>query len=116
MKATDIPRTIEECCQYLDLYLDDDLKQFFKTNTEEDSASASHHTLGRRIRNSWGFWTKDTILFHYLTALGLEHPDDMSGIILYFYWKHVNGQPWNDLDAEIKRYQNYWDNKSSFKK
>lgn len=108
MEATAIPRTIEECCLYLDEHLHDEVKAFLKSNTKEKSEAMLHHSLGRRIRNQWGLWKQDSELYHYLTALGFQHADDMSGIIIHFYWKHINGLPWDGLDAEIKKYQDHW--------
>lgn len=108
MNITDIPRTIEECCQYLDEFGAPEIRQYMRSNPMEKAEAYLHGSLGRRIRNSWGLWDQSSQLYSYLSALGFQHPEDMSGIIIHFYWKHCNGQPWDDLDEIIRKYREYW--------
>lgn len=49
-----------------------------KTKSAEDFAIGLHHTTGMKIRNSYGFWKKDTELYKHLLSLGISHPDEMS--------------------------------------
>jgi hypothetical protein len=37
----------------------------------------------------------------------IRHPDDMSGIILDSFCRHLNGNPIK-LDEQVKHYQDYW--------
>ncbi|MFW9878241.1 MAG: DUF6794 domain-containing protein, partial [Candidatus Thorarchaeota archaeon] len=76
------------------------------TETEEHFTSDYHHTLGRDIRNNWGFW-QDSPLKQELIALGLHHPDDMSGLILQCAYRDLKGIP-RDIPGIVKYYQDYW--------
>src|SRR5262249_54668776 len=38
---------------------------------------------------------------------GIHHPDDMSGVILDSFWRHLNSKP-IELDKQIASYEEYW--------
>jgi hypothetical protein len=59
------------------------------------------------MRNNWNLWTKSR-LKRYFNRKGIYHPDDMSGIILKSYYRHLNDID-IDLKNQIKYYQNYWE-------
>ena len=58
------------------------------------------------MRNDWGLWGGSP-LARYFNRLGVFHPDDISGIILTSFWRHLNGRPIK-LDEQVKHYQDYW--------
>jgi hypothetical protein len=58
------------------------------------------------LRNNWGLW-KGSRLSKWFNEKGIQAPDDMSGIILDSFWRHLNGKPLK-LDEQIKYYQDYW--------
>jgi hypothetical protein len=51
-----------------------------QTGTEEDM-SHYHFGLGMWMRNNRGFWQSSRFA-KWFNARGIQHPDDMSGIIL----------------------------------
>lgn len=65
-----------------------------------------HSTLGRWMRNEWGLWTGSD-LSKYFNDLGLTHADDMSGLIIKSFVRHLQGLPL-DVEDQIKSYQEYW--------
>lgn len=59
------------------------------------------------MRNNWGLWSGSR-LAKYFNEMGIFHPDDMSGIILTSFHRHLNGKDLQ-LDQQIKYYQEYWE-------
>lgn len=79
-----VPKTVEEAMVVLDKMLDPEDKEYLLT--AEKAAIMVHHTLGRWIRNNWGFWgDEDTELMTYFKKKGIKHPDDMSHYIIEKY-------------------------------
>lgn len=66
-----------------------------------------HLGAGMWMRNNWGFWKQEGLLYNFFKDLGLFHADDMSGILLECYWKRAHKVPY-DLQAQAKYYQDYW--------
>lgn len=101
-----IPTNLEECFVALKEKLIAKDLAFLKEN--EDAPVRLHHTLGRYLRNTWGLWGEETSkLKSYFHDLGIHHPDDMSGIILTSFHRHLNDKPL-EIEAQVKRYQDYW--------
>jgi len=108
-----VPNTLEECFEVLKQKLHpDDFKQF-KEADEKEALAMAHHGLGRTIRNDWGLWTsvQDTgevnELASYFLKLGLTHPDDMSGMILTSFHRHLNEKEL-DVEGQVEYYKEYW--------
>jgi len=105
----DMPTTLEECYEILGNWAGPDGVEEFK----ESSAASYHHNVGRTIRNQWGLWHNpdsdkpETPIHKYLVNLGLHHADDMSGLILESFHRHLLGQP-IDVEGQVKKYQEYW--------
>jgi len=72
----------------------------------EDDMGKYHMSLGLWMRNNWGLW-KEGPLYDDLSARGLFHPDDMSGLILTSFWRQLHNQPL-EIEAQIAAYQEYW--------
>jgi len=70
-------------------------------------STSFHHTTGRAIRNDWGLWDPNSTLNNSFKAIGIFHPDDMSGIILESAYRILKGLPVN-LRGQVKRYNKYW--------
>jgi len=84
-----IPKTLEEC--YTELENLEDLEEWLNLNDKESSAvSLSHHGLGTWIRNNWGLWEGKGELYNWFKENEINHPDDMSGIIItsFYRFKH----------------------------
>ncbi len=78
---------------------------------KEKELNGYHFTFGMAIRNNLKLWAKEekTDLVKYFNSKGIEHPDDMSGIIMTSMHRHVNGKD-IELDTQIKKYIEYWKN------
>lgn len=88
-----IPSDLQDCFKQLDKLLSYTDKQSF-ASTSENSLDKYHMGLGLWMRNNWGLW-KGSRLSNYFNKLGVLHPDDMSGIIIRFYHRHLNGHEFN---------------------
>jgi hypothetical protein len=62
--------------------------------------------LGTWLRNNWGLWGGSR-LAKWFNNRGIQHPEDMSGILLTSLWRSLSGKPLL-LDAQIKEYQKFW--------
>ena len=86
-----IPKDLDDCFKELNVMLNPALIEQMKTGSQE-AMIQYHMGLGLWIRNNWGLWQASS-LYRYLNELGLSHPDDMSGVILESYWRHLNNKP-----------------------
>lgn len=67
-----------------------------------------HFSVGMALRNAWSLWEKDTILVQWFKQkYGIEHADDISGLILDCLHKDIVGQPRRD-EALAKKYIAHW--------
>ncbi len=103
-----IPKDLLECFDELKKWGENDPQELieFKSTPEKEIRGIYHHTLGREIRNEWGLWRKSD-LYKYFETMGLHHPDDMSGVILLSFHRHLNGKDLQ-LAEQILEYKNYW--------
>lgn len=55
--------------------------------------------LGMWMRNNWRLWAGSRLQKYFLVR-GIRHPDDMSGVILEYYYDWLKGQKeaWKDWD------------------
>ena len=97
---TDLPDAIRELRRML--------HPAFIAEFQGDSQKVTEHHfgLGLWMRNNWGLWS-DSRLAQSFDRLGIQHPDDMSGIILRSFWRELNGQPIR-LEEQIAWYRAYW--------
>ena len=95
-----IPKDMDECFVQLKILLEPDDIEDIRSGAEEDMIHY-HLGLGMWIRNNWGLWGGSR-LADWFNAKGVTHPDEMSGIILDSFWRHLNQKP-IELDEQIKR-------------
>jgi len=76
--------------------------------SEEKFTCSLHHSLGRWIRNNWKLWDEEGALYKWFKERGIEHADDMSGIILTSYYRSTHGLS-IELDEQIEVYKKYWE-------
>jgi hypothetical protein len=100
------PKTLDEAVLQLEKMHHDTTKQRILAMTEAQFRGNAHFGLGLWMRNNWGLW-KGTELSRYFNSIGISHPDDMSGIILTSYYRHLKGQD-RELEKQVKHYQEYW--------
>lgn len=110
-----IPKTLEE--YYLILNNIEDLDEWLSCNNEESAVVAVHHTIGRWIRNTWGFWQDEkNELVLWFNDNEIKHPDDMSSIILTSFYRYKKGFDIN-LEEQLEYYIEYWlDDKQKLKR
>lgn len=84
------PTDLPDCIRQLDSMLSAEDKAYIRT----EGAAAVHFSLGMWMRNNWGLW-RGSQLQTYFIDNGIHHPDDMSGVILDCYVKHLRGEEVN---------------------
>ena len=103
-----IPKTLDDAMMALNSMLSEKEEEFIMSN-DESAMIQYHHTIGRTIRNKWGFWTKSE-LKTWFNDKGIVHPDDMSGILMKSFWRFKHDKPLK-LNEQIQYYKDYWRNK-----
>lgn len=70
--------------------------------------SQVHMTVGTMLRNEWSLWDKDTILMRWFKEnFGIDHADDVSGLILDAFCRDIRGEPRRDKEV-AQRYIEHW--------
>ena len=100
-----VPKNLEDSFVELKKLLHPDLLKEMKENPEEEMIQY-HMGLGLWMRNNWGLWGGSR-LSKYFNGIGIFHPDDMSGIILDSFWRHLNERPIK-LEEQLAYYQRFW--------
>ncbi|WP_308477914.1 DUF6794 domain-containing protein [Nannocystis bainbridge] len=52
-----------------------------------------HFGLGSALRGTWGLWSGKSALARWFRVRKIYHPEDMSGVVLEAYARHVRGEP-----------------------
>lgn len=107
-KQGPVPNDLEDVFRHLDQMLTEEEKDRIRHTSEEKLSAQAHHGIGRWVRNTWGFWTKEGKLYEYMRTLGLRHPDDMSGLVITSYIRYIKRQDL-EIDQQVKFYCDYWD-------
>lgn len=105
MASKNIPKNLNDCFVHLKTLLGTAEVRKIETSSEK-SMNTYHFGLGMHIRNEWGLW-QGSKLAQWFNTQGIHHADDMSGIILNSFWRHLHDHP-IDLDKQVKFYQDYW--------
>ena len=92
-----IPETLDEC--YMELDKISDFSQWLQ-ESEEIATAGAHHSIGMWIRNNWNLWSGGE-LSKWFNRNGINHPDDMSNIILTSFYRYKNNQ---DIKLEEQLY------------
>ncbi len=99
-----VPVDLNDALAELDRTVSEKEKAFRKANRDDDALM--HMGLGQYLRNHWGLW-HDSRLAKWFNAKGVNHADDMSGILLDAWLARLRGEPF-DLEAGIRKAQAYW--------
>lgn len=83
-----IPKDIHESLDQIDQFLNDSIKSVIKSWTEEEFIQETHHGLGMWVRNNWVLWGGSR-LASYFYKYNINHPDNMSTIILRSYHRRL---------------------------
>jgi len=100
-----VPTDLDDCFSEMKKMLPAETVEKMKAGPEKDMIKY-HFGLGTWMRNNWGLWGGSR-LRDYFNKLGLHHPDDMSSVVLYSFWRHLNGKPLK-VDEQVRYYQEYW--------
>jgi hypothetical protein len=100
------PRNLEECHRYLDTALDAEGIAAIKELLHDDLI-LEHMGLGLYLRNEWLHGQRNKPLLNYFYRLGINHPDEMSGLILDSYWHYLNKLPY-DVKNEVNKIISYY--------
>jgi hypothetical protein len=87
-----VPADLDAAHKYLLKHLPAEDLQQIRAMKSEDEMSVYHFGAGLWMRNRWGLWGGSR-LARYFRKLGIEHPDEMSGIILRTFWCKLHQQP-----------------------
>ena len=81
-----------------------------------EDMSEFHHGYGTWIRNNFGLW-KDSDLAKWFISRGVDHADDMSGIILDALHKKCKGEEYTEEDflEEKAEYDKHWNSMKTTK-
>jgi hypothetical protein len=97
-----IPKDLDEALTKLDSLL----PACFVAAFLKQGPNHYHLSVGLWLRNNWGLWHGSRLAKHF-NAMGIYHPDDMSGIILTSYYRHLRRQPLR-VEEQVDLYQTYW--------
>ncbi len=109
------PKNLDEAIAQLDVIYPDSIKAQITEMDENEFLKNTHFTTGRFIRNEWlydrflGFNIGDSDLKEQLIEMGIPTNDDMSGLILRTYYRHLTKQELK-VEQQIIEIQNYYIN------
>lgn len=94
-----IPKNLYECMVQLDSLLKPKHREAIKSSG--GNTSLYHHGLGRYLRNNWGLWSGSRLQKYFENRAPFV-PDDMSVIILDYYYEWLNGRTnaWKEWEKE----------------
>ncbi|QIE58693.1 hypothetical protein G5B37_03685 [Rasiella rasia] len=102
-----IPTDLNDAIAFFECKWSEENLNEFKNKEEQKATSELHFGTGRSLRNNWKLWAGTSELSKFFRDLGINHPDDMSGIILTSLHRKLNGIEIK-LDNQIKYYKDYW--------
>ncbi|WP_458626462.1 DUF6794 domain-containing protein [Winogradskyella sp. PC D3.3] len=102
-----IPTDLNDAISFFECKWTEDSLNGFKNKEEQSATSELHFGTGMSLRNNWKLWAGTSDLSKFFRDLGINHPDDMSGILLTSLHRKLNGIE-IDLDKQIKYYKDYW--------
>lgn len=107
--SKEIPKTLDECCDFIDKLNLSDTEKWLKCNTNE-AISTAHHIFGQWIRSNFGLWEKppNELKKWFIDNYFLDHADDISSLILSYYHQKKNGLKPN-LEPMVNRFHKYWE-------
>jgi len=104
----EIPNNLEETYKIIDNLDIVGKKDWLKTN-EEESISISHMGLGMWVRNNFKLWEEKSELKNwFIDNYFIDHPDDISSIILMYYHQKKNGDK-IDLNILLNKFYSHWE-------
>lgn len=103
-----LPKNLKETVQYIDDLKLDDIDYFLDSETEDDFISKTHFGLGLYLRNHLCLWCEESELRDWFVEnYFLQHPDDISSLILTYYYREKKGKDTNISDV-VNKFYNHW--------
>ena len=103
-----VPIDLEDALHYLDCKWSESDKDVFKNKPENEAVTELHFGTGMGIRNNWRLWKGDSGIAKYFRNFGINHPDDMSSIVLASFHRYLNKMDIK-LEDQVKYYKDYWE-------
>jgi len=100
-----IPVDLNDCFEQIDKAWHESSKARVLAATENDLRSEAYAPISIWMRENWLLSSRR--LTKYFTGLGIDHPDDMSSIILTSYHRYLHKHPIM-LDEQVQQYKEYW--------
>jgi hypothetical protein len=97
-----VPKDLEDSFAELKRMLPPKLIKKIK---EESDVTQYHLNLGMWMRNFWGLW-QGSRLKEYFEGIGVNHPDDMTSIILRSFHRRLNNQEIG-VSRQVEIYQKF---------
>jgi hypothetical protein len=99
--AAPLPATLADCLRTLEQILPADLQVKMRSGREEDMVHY-HFSVGRWLRNEWINGLEDKPLRRWFeTNHQVRFSEDMSGIVLTSFWRHLNDRPL-DVEGQVR--------------
>jgi hypothetical protein len=100
-----VPSNLDEAVSIIKDHLDEEDLNYIKS---ESNSSSVHFSFGMHIRNEWFLWNKKSKLVKWFKKeYGIDHADDISGLIIATVWRDVKKQPRNCKEL-AESYVYYW--------
>jgi hypothetical protein len=108
-----VVKDLNDAMDYVWEQLSEPLRKEFM-ETPKDKLWQCHHGLGQSIRNTLGLWEepKSAVHLYFEQHLGVDHPDDISSIIIDALHAKVCGYEY-DLMATVAVFKAYWQERES---
>lgn len=104
----ELPKNIQETVDYIDNLNIQDINYYLENKNEKDFLIKIYWGFGMYIRNSLGLWSeKSEIREWFKNNYFLEHPDDISHLILIYYYRVKNKKDTN-LSDELNIIYKHW--------
>jgi hypothetical protein len=108
VEVDDLPKTLDETYDFLNQEKFGNLKEWLEEDVH-DALGKAHHGLGTWIRNNLKLWEeKSNLKEWFIENYFLDHPDDISAMILVNFHQRKNGLIPN-LNKEAERYHKHWE-------
>jgi hypothetical protein len=93
------PTTLDEAIVALTAMLGPEDRAFLLKGplSTEEAIGHLHHSLGRHLRNTWGFWSNSPLAQHLKTVHNVAHPDDMSHAVIAAFCQHHARTAWERI-------------------
>src|SRR5262245_47280679 len=102
-----LPKNLDESVLYFKQRWTKGELDKFKNKPENEAVTELHFGTGMWIRNNWVQGNRDTALTNYFHSLGVNHPDDISSIILTSLHRALNNKD-IQLNKQVDGYKAYW--------